>query len=230
MRGASTDSGASRLPRIPHYASVVFDVDSTLVALEGIDWLAELRGPDVARECAGFTARAMAGELPLEQVYTRRLAAIAPTAEELEQLSDVYCAALEPGAVALVHALQAAGCEVYMVSGGLRAALTGLARVLGVAASRLHAVQLVADAEHRLTLLDGAQPLATQSGKPEVIAGLNLARPSVMIGDGATDAAAGSVVDAFIAYTGVARRLPVVAAASAEAVDFAGLEALLFRA
>lgn len=218
-----------RLPNGLRFATVVFDVDSTLAAIEGIDWLAALRGPEVARTCADLTARAMAGEMPLEAVYVQRLRAIAPTASELTALADAYLEAVQPGAVKLIEALEGAGCEVHMVSGGLRIALWPLAHELGIEAGRLHAVSLVADESGRYVALEGVQPLATQQGKALVLAALPLPRPSVMVGDGSTDAAARGVTDGFIAYTGVARRPSVVAVADAEAGDFAALHSLLFE-
>jgi len=57
----------------PLFKTVVFDVDSTLADIEGIDWLATLRDPEIARESEELTTRAMAGEMPIEAVYTRRL-------------------------------------------------------------------------------------------------------------------------------------------------------------
>jgi hypothetical protein len=93
----------------------------------------------------------------------------------------------------------------------------------------VHAVGLTADADgHLVHLAGGAQPLATQGGKPHVIRHLALPRPSVMVGDGSTDAAARPEVDAFIAYTGIARRAAVVAQASADANSMTALHALLF--
>jgi len=214
--------------RHARFATVVFDVDSTLAAIEGIDWLAEQRGPEIARACADLTARAMSGEMPIEAVYLERLQAIAPTAAEIEVLAEAYRAAVVPGAEALIAALLEAGCAVHLVSGGLRAAVLPLARDLGIADEAVHAVDLAPDDRDRYVLLDGAQPLATQQGKAMVLSSLALPRPTVMVGDGSTDAAARGVTDGFIAFTGVARRPGVVAVADAEATDFAALYALLF--
>lgn len=211
------------------FASVIFDVDSTLAAIEGVDWLAALRSAAVASACADLTARAMAGEMPLEEVYELRLRAIVPTVAEIAALGEAYRHAVQPGAGALIDELREVGCEVHMVSGGLRSALLPLARDLGISPDRLHAVSIIADEAGHLVALHGAQPLATQQGKAKVLSELKLPRPSVMIGDGATDAAARGVVDSFIAYTGVARRLAVVNLADAEAPDFASLHDLLFE-
>lgn len=212
------------------FASVVFDVDSTLSAIEGIDWLAEHRGHAVAHECAALTAQAMSGDVAIEEVYLKRLRAIAPTATELGALAEAYLNTIQPGAPEVIAALHDAEVEVHLVSGGLHDAIIPMAFELGIPVHRVHAVHIAPDANGKLVELDGMQPLATQRGKPLVVSRLGLARPSVMIGDGATDAAARGVVDEFIAYTGVARRDAVVAVADAEASDFLSLHRLLFVA
>ena len=76
------------------FASVVLDVDSTVTGIEGIDWLAALRGPEVAAESAELTKRAMNGELTLEQVYGERLRSVAPTTGDIAALSRAYIDAI----------------------------------------------------------------------------------------------------------------------------------------
>ena len=58
----------------PKYRLVFFDVDSTLVTIEGIDVLAG-GNPEVAK----LTEAAMNGEIQLDEVYGRRLELIQPT-------------------------------------------------------------------------------------------------------------------------------------------------------
>ncbi len=211
------------------FASVVMDVDSTLTALEGIDWLAALRGADVAAEIAELTTRAMAGEIPLETVYAQRLSIIRPSRVEIVALGHAYVKSVQPGARALCAVLTASGSEITLLSGGLREAILPLAEYLEVPPSRVHAVSLRFDEDDRFIALDGEQPLATQRGKPATLFELQLPRPLVMVGDGATDAAVRGVSDTFIAYTGVARRPGVVAVADAEARSFSELHDLLLR-
>lgn len=211
------------------FASVVFDADSTLASIEGIDWLGAQRGEDVGRAVQLLTDRAMAGEIALEDVYAARLDAIRPSREEIASLSAAYVAAVETGASSLIAELLAVGVNVQVVSGGLRDALLPLAKLLGIAASNVHAVDLVHNAEGQYVSLALAQPLSRQDGKPYVVRKLALPRRSVMVGDGSTDAAVRGETDAFFAYTAVARRPIVVASADAEARSFAELRALLFE-
>lgn len=215
--------------RAPRFKTVVLDVDSTLAAIEGIDWLAGLRGEEVAAECSALTERAMNGELPIDAVYTQRLERIRPTAGELLSLADAYNKALQPGAQELVNALHQSRVQVHLLSGGLRPSIMPLALKLGVQGHRVHAVSLTRDVDGTFSKLDGEQPLATQRGKPLVVKELALRKPIVMIGDGSTDAAVRGVVDEFIAYTGVARRESVVKVADHEAPSFEALSDLLFE-
>lgn len=222
------------MSRTATYATVLFDADSTLAAIEGIDWLAEQRGAAMAREIAALTDRAMNGLVPLDDVYGERVARIRPTRAELEALSQAYIAQMVPGTAELVQALHDAGVTVHVISGGLREALLPFAAHLGISRDRVHAVSLCSSAhDEAFDLLDGAQPLATQGGKPAVVQQLRatgaLPLPVAMIGDGSTDAAVAPYVDAFIAFTAVTRRSAVLAAAHAEAASMAALSTLLFE-
>jgi phosphoserine phosphatase len=219
----------SETPLRPRFASVVFDADSTLASIEGIDWLGALRGADVGREIERLTTLAMSGELPLEQVYSARLDVIKPTRDEIVRVAEAYVLSVEPGAVELIDELQRAGVRVDIVSGGLRDALLPLATLLGVSHERVHAVDVLFEETGAYRSLSLQQLLSQQDGKPRVVRALDLPRPSAMIGDGSTDAAVRGVTDAFYAYTAVARRPLVVAAADAEAGSFAELRTLLFE-
>src|SRR5690606_11153178 len=84
------------------FRSVWFDCDSTLTAVEGIDELGALRGPEVRARVSPATERAMAGELPLAAVYGERLREIAPTRAECEALGERYVEALLPDAAAVL--------------------------------------------------------------------------------------------------------------------------------
>jgi phosphoserine phosphatase len=215
-------------PAHPRYASVVLDVDSTLCGVEGVDWLAERRGPHVAAEVARLTERAMDGELALDTVYGERLAMIQPSAPEIAALALAYRRALAPGAPAAVARLVRHGVRVVLVSGGIREAILPIAAGLRLPPADVHAVSLRFDATGAYAGFDIASPLATQRGKLEVVRALALPRPALAVGDGATDAAMRSAVDAFAAFTGFVRRPAVLIAADMELPSFAHLlEAVL---
>ena len=204
------------------FASVVLDVDSTVSALEGIDWLAEQRDAEVAATVAALTADAMESRVPIDEVYDRRLSIIRPTRRELSALADAYIAAAMPDVRDAVMMWRAAGVRVVLVSGGLRDALLPLAAWLGVAVSDVHAVE-VEYTNDVVTGVRNGSPLARHGGKPTVVESLGLARAILALGDGATDAELAPFVDRFMAFTGVVRRETVVAASAGEVHSFAAL-------
>ena len=204
------------------YRSVVLDVDSTVSAVEGIDWLAGRRDASVAATVSALTAAAMDAKVPLDEVYGRRLAIIRPTRAEIEALSVVYIAAVVPGARDAIQAWRDSGVHVALVSGGLRDAILPLAAWLGLQPGDVHAVE-VEYASSVATHVRAASPLAMRGGKATVVASLPLARKILAAGDGATDAELAPVVDRFVAFTGVVRRNAVVAAADGEVSSFAEL-------
>ncbi len=206
------------------YRTVILDADSTLSAIEGVDWLAEQRGEAVAATVRAQTDAAMRGELPLEAVYGARLRAIAPDRRALVALADAYIAHLAPGAREVIALGRLAGVRWIIVSGGLRAALLPMAAVLGIDTADVHAVDLYGDSNGGYAGFDEASPLARAGGKPAVVRAVGAVEgPVLAVGDGSTDAELRSVVDAFWAYSGFVRRPTVVAQAAAEVTSFAEL-------
>ena len=192
------------------YASVILDVDSTLCGIEGIDWLAARRGPEVGRAVTLLTDRAMRGEIPLDSVYGERLALVHPGLTDIVALTAAYTAALAYGARRAVGRMQDEGRRVVLISGGIREAILPVASLIGVPSRDVHAVSVMFDAHDAYVRFESDSPLATAEGKRTVAARLGLPRPLLAVGDGATDLAIRPSVDAFAAYTGFVRRDPVV--------------------
>lgn len=212
---------------VARFSSVVIDVDSTLCSIEGIDWLATKRGPVVSDAITKLTERAMNGEAPLESLYGARLALVKPTAADVEALSRAYVDALAPGARESIVRMRDAGVALTMVSGGIRQAIRPLARELGFSDGSLHAVSLSFDDAGEWLGYDESSPMTTQLGKRALVATLGLARPTLALGDGATDAAMRDAVDAFAAFTGFVRRENVVQSADYVVSSFSELTTLV---
>jgi len=189
------------------FAAVVFDCDSTLARIEGIDELAGTHA-DAIR---ALTEAAMQGTVPLEEVYGRRLDIIQPTRSQVEALGKAYLAALVADARETVEALLWLGKTVRIVSGGLRPPVEEVARELGLPSDAVAAVGIDFDGDGGYAGFERESPLARSGGKTAVIRGWDLPRPALLVGDGATDLEAQPAVDAFAAYMGVAFR-PAVAA------------------
>jgi phosphoserine phosphatase len=213
----------------PAFATVALDVDSTVSGIEGIDWLARRRGDIVARKITSLTDDAMRGVIPLEEVYGARLEAIRPGREDVAALSSADIERAAPGCATAVAAMRGAGVHLLLVSGGLRYALLPLALELGFDPSDVHAVDIVFDGAGAYAGFDRSSPLTTSAGKGILLAGLSLARPLLMVGDGATDLAARDVVDSFIAFTGFAAREDVVRRADQAIASFPELASIVLR-
>jgi phosphoserine phosphatase len=193
----------------PRFRTVVFDCDSTLVRIEGIDELAGALKPEVQR----LTDLAMDGGVALEEVYGRRLELIAPTRSQVEAIGRAYLETLVEDARETVDRLHALGVEVWVISGGLLPPVLTVARALGIDDARVAAVGITFDSEGRYAGFDTASPLARSGGKLEVLRGWQLTGPVLMVGDGVTDLETRPAVDAFAAFAGVVHRPAVVAAA-----------------
>lgn len=193
--------------------TLVFDCDSTLVSIEGIEHLA--RGH--RREIEALTEAAMQGHVALEQVYGRRLALVRPDRAALEALGQAYIHALVPDARAVISALHAEGVVVRILSGGLRPSVIALAHSLGIADDHVAAVDVSFDDTGEYAGYDTASPLARSGGKRDIILQWRrlVPAPLMIVGDGATDLEAADVADAFVAYAGVVDRPEITNAADA---------------
>jgi HAD superfamily phosphoserine phosphatase-like hydrolase len=212
---------------VSRFRSVVFDVDSTLSAIEGIDWLAALRSPAVAAEVASLTEQAMAGSLPIDQLYGRRLDLVRPTQKELALLGVAYREAVVPGARETVVRFRKEGIAMAIVSGGIREAILPFAKWLGFGGADLHAVSVRHDLAGEYAGWEETSPLATSTGKGVVVKRLALAAPVLGVGDGNTDLAVKEGGATFAAFTGVVRREGVVLQADHIVATFDELSTLV---
>jgi phosphoserine phosphatase len=211
------------------FNSVVFDVDSTLSGIEGIDWLAALRGPEVKAWSAALTESAMEGKLPIENVYGERMRAVKPTMTELQQLGREYIARIAPGARETLTDMRARGIKIVMVSGGLRESILPLARELGVDEHSVHAVSVFLDEKGGYAGFDERSLLTRQNGKRATVRDMGLKGPILAVGDGMTDSEIKPVVDAFAAFTGFMRRQPVIERADFVIENFDQLRELVLE-
>ncbi|HUQ46891.1 MAG TPA: haloacid dehalogenase-like hydrolase [Gemmatimonadaceae bacterium] len=196
--------------RTPRFATVILDVDSTLCGIEGIDWLAERQGEDVAKQVAELTDRAMRGELPLEDVYGARLAMVRPRREDVDALGHEYIETISRGAVEALAEWRQSGVCVILLSSAIRYSILRLALHVGLGPDEVHAVDVRFDALGGWVGYDSSSPLTRTTGKREMVAALDLPRPMLAVGDGSTDRAVQGTADAFAAFTGYVSR-PAVA-------------------
>ena len=213
--------------RVYQVDTIIFDCDSTLSYLEGIDELASRRG--VYEQLAPLTEQAMQGQLKLDHVFKRRLELIMPTQSDLEWLGERYIQTIVDGAHQVIGTLLSVGKQVHIVSGGLRPAVTRLAMSLGINPQNVHAVDIFFDRFGKYRGFDENSPLTKSGGKKIICAKIiSPGRNAVMIGDGITDLEARQEHVEVIGFGGVAIR-HTVKSAVADYIDEASLLPILNR-
>jgi len=218
-------------PIWPIFNNVIFDCDSTLTTVEGIDELARITGQD--RDIALLTKRAMEGDIPLEAVYGHRLTLANPTQEEVLKITQIYRETAIPDAKEVIRGLKKFGTQVFIVSGGLIEPVQDFGVWLGVPRDHIYAVGMAYDQlagkwwrywEHpggnnpgAKYLAHEANPLTGTGGKNRVItARIRASFPgrTMLVGDGGSDLEASSEVDLFVGFGGVIHRSRVAEASN----------------
>ena len=182
---------------------IFFDVDSTLVTIEGIDVLA-----NGAPEIAALTDAAMNGLIPLDQVYARRLDIIKPARDDVAKLATTYVNSIVDGAKETITALHDAGALVHLITGGIEQAILPLAELLGIPERNVHAVRLRFDASGAYEDYNRRSFLARPRGKELVVRDMRARShgKAAFVGDGVSDLEAKDAVDLFIGFGGVVVR------------------------
>lgn len=196
---------------------VFFDVDSTLVTIEGIDVLGG-DNPEIAR----LTERAMNGEIALEEVYAKRLEIIRPSRAAIDALAQRYIASLVPGAAEAIKTLRTAGVQIHLVTAGIAQAVQPLASHLGVPERAVHAVALRFNAAGDYEDFDRRSFLTRSGGKELVVRDVRARShgKAAFVGDGASDLEAKPAVDLFVGFGGVHVRPKVKENAAVFAMSF----------
>ncbi len=123
--------------------SILFDCDSTLSSLEGIDELAKQMG--MYDQLAPLTQAAMEGEIKLDAVYKKRLELIRPDKNSIAWLAQRYIDTLVIDTDVVIAKLQKSNKQIHIISGGLRQAILPLASKLNIAEINVHAVDVYFD-------------------------------------------------------------------------------------
>jgi len=209
--------------RLADVGVVAMDMDSTLITIECIDEIADLKG--IKPEVAAITESAMRGEIDFAQSLARRVALLAglPVAD----LASVYDERLRisPGAERMLAAFKAAGAITALVSGGFTFFTDRLKERLGLDFTLANRFEVKDD---RLTgRIVG--DIVDAEAKARAIRELSARHPglTVVMGDGANDLPMFAEADVSVAY----RAKPVVREKATHMVDFCGLDAVvnLFR-
>jgi phosphoserine phosphatase len=188
------------------------DCDSTLSSIEGIDELARARGPGVFAQVVALTNAAMNGEVPINEVFPRRMEMIRPDQALCEEIANLYIKTLVPGVVEMMTEVKSAGWLPVILSGGFAPLIQPLARSLGI--DHVEAVPLYFHADGSYKGFGESYPTTRNLGKNEIIRewkNAMLPERCIMMGDGVSDLETKPDVDIFIGFGGVVARPKVKA-------------------
>lgn len=201
---------------------LVADMESTIIAQEMIDELAEAAG---ARDrVARITERTMAGELDFAEALRERAGLIEGLPIETVERAAARIT-LNPGARTLIRTMRAHGAYTALASGGFTVFMEHVRQACGFDEAR----------GNRLLVADGrltgrvAEPILGPEAKLAALMELAERRGLMLsaacaVGDGANDLAMVRAAGLGVAY----RAKPVLREAARAAIDHGDLTALLF--
>ena len=204
-------------------ALFVADMDSTIIAQECIDELADLVG--LKDHVAGITERAMRGEIAFEPALRERVALLAGLDASVPAEVIRSRITLTSGARTLVRTMRANGAYTALVSGGFTAFTNTIAEMVGFDENRAN--RLVAENGKFTGRVEepilGAQAKLTSLIELRDARGLSKAQ-TLAAGDGANDLPMLREAGLGVAF----RAKPAVAEAADARIEHADLTALLF--
>lgn len=193
---------------------IVFDCDSTLSCIEGIDELGRILDAETFAEVERLTNDAMDGKLPLDEVFPKRMLLISPNAQESKDIAQMYIDQVESTAISTLATLREQGWTLMILSGGFAPLIQPLADLLEI--EEVHAVPIYFDAQGNYASYGADYPTTRNQGKVEIINDIKQRHQPeqiIMVGDGISDLETKPVVDKFIGFSGFIARDKVVAEA-----------------
>ncbi|RYG69370.1 phosphoserine phosphatase SerB [archaeon] len=201
-----------------------FDVDSTVIAEEGIDQLADFKG--VGKAVSEMTAQAMGGSMLFEDALAARLDIIRPSRQDVHKFLSDRPFHLTQGIEEVVSLLHRQNKVVYLVSGGFRQMIEPVADKLLIPSHRIYANNLLFDSAGAFKGFDEQEFTCRDGGKRRAVEHLASAfgySNIVMVGDGVTDMQAKPPAKIFVGFGGVVVREKVEQGADWFIKDFKNL-------
>ena len=214
---AFVDPGVS----LAEFGLVAMDMDSTLLAIESIDEVADMQG--IKAQVAEITQRTMRGEIVFAESLRQRTALLKDLDQDALQYVYDHRVRLSPGAEKMLQRMKSAGLKTMVISGGFTFFTERIK-------SRL---SLDYAAANTLDIQDGKLTgkvlgeIIGAHGKAEVLnkvrEELGLKREQLIaIGDGANDVGMMEAAGVSIAY----HAKPVVQARATYAINYVGLDGI----
>lgn len=187
------------------YNDIYFDLDSTLVKIEGLDYLGNRKG--VGEEVKSMTTRAMEGEFSVADAFSQKMALIQPSKSDLEHLAQVYLGNIVEDAREVVELLHKLNKKVSIVTGNFAPAPSIFAENIGIPLKNVYQNTVNFDEDNNYLNFDEANPLLASGGKRSIVKKhAPEAVGTVFIGDAITDLETKEAVELFIGFGGVVKR------------------------
>jgi phosphoserine phosphatase len=208
--------------RLGEYRVLAMDMDSTLIAIECIDEIADFAG--VKPRVAAVTEAAMRGELDFPTALRQRVALLEGLPETVLQRVYDERLRLSPGAEALLAAARTAGLQTLLVSGGFTYFTVRLAERLGLHHTLANRLEIHGGCLTGRVLGDIVDAQAKAEKLAAVCRALGCPTSDALaLGDGANDLKMMSLAGFSVAF----RAKPVVQKQASAGINTGGLDRLL---
>lgn len=205
--------------RLSHFGLCVMDMDSTLIAIECIDEIADMMS--IKPEMVEITQAAMRGDIDFSVSLKKRVSLLKGLDESALQRVIEERLVLSPGAVEWIDVCKKNNIKTIVVSGGFTFFANHVKNILGLDYAVSNVLEIV---DGKLTgevlgeIVD-AERKAAELVKLREQLGLQVDQ-TIAIGDGANDLKMMDVAGAGVAY----HAKPVVQAQATYAINYSGLD------
>jgi len=187
------------------FDSVAFDVDSTLVTIEGLDYMASLKNK--VSEISQITRLAMNGEISMKDAMMKKMAAISPSISDLISMGNAYVKNIVTGVMETISTLNKHNIKVWIVTGNFQPGVGILAEYLGIKPEHVITNEIFHNKDGSYQSFNLNHPLSNNGGKKIMVQKMkSLFGRVCFVGDGSTDLDTQETVELFIGFGGVIRR------------------------
>ena len=187
----------------------VFDFDSTLTSVEGLDLLAEIslkNNPDkeeVVRQIQEITDLGIDGDISFTDSLSRRIALLKANKSQLKELIDLLKTKLSVSVEANKEFFNKHQDQIYVISCGFKEFIDPVVASIGITSDRVFANTFKFDDKDLIIGFDEANPLSKHNGKVNCLKESGIEGEIQIIGDGYSDFVMRKegVADKFFAYT-----------------------------
>ncbi|AEJ01823.1 phosphoserine phosphatase SerB [Nitrosomonas sp. Is79A3] len=208
--------------KLSDFKLIAMDMDSTLLAIESIDEIADMQG--IKSQVAEITLQTMRGEISFEESLTRRTALLRGLHHDALQKVYDERVKLNPGAERMLLQARLSGLKTMVISGGFTFFTDRIKARLGFDFAAANVLEIV---DNRLTGKVIGKILGRQ-GKAQVLKKIRdelgiKCEQIIAIGDGANDLDMMTEAGVSIAY----HAKPIVRDHATYSIDYVGLDGVI---